>query len=151
MIMASSYIGWYADDEKLKNWMMPVSKTVKITTEMIDDLMETGLIAGCFSRPVLQYFDSHSVSLAVSHHPNHIMLGLNSDFVSFSSTSGFYNWVWHAKCTWSSSPILWQPQCVARGLPITLHARSDCLNSDSDTKSTSMYLFLFISLFIYWK
>ena len=39
-----------------------MSKRVKVTTTRIDDLMETGLIAGCFSRLVLQYFDSHSVS-----------------------------------------------------------------------------------------
>ena len=42
--------------------MMTMSKRVKVTTTRIDDLMETGLIAGCFSRLVLQYFDSHSVS-----------------------------------------------------------------------------------------
>ena len=39
-----------------------MSKRVKVTTRRIDDLMETGLIAGCFARLVLQYFDSHSVS-----------------------------------------------------------------------------------------
>ena len=42
--------------------MMTMSKRVKVTTRRIDDLMETGLIAGCFARLVLQYFDSHSVS-----------------------------------------------------------------------------------------